>query len=129
MPKQVIQFFDNGNVAHTRDRNLDIAGMLGGTRSINRVTDILFHEQAQGFYITFLRGIIQDWKFHDGSIGEHYLEGTTVAAGFEFKIGAEITHSPGMWIESGILMFEEYEEAVAYEIELLNHLRKIGARF
>lgn len=134
MPRQiVIQFMPDGTVAHTRDKDLDLSETLGARRKIDRISDIVFDEETQGFYIKFLRGIIPDWvhPIKDSSrtfIGPLMLYNKKCWARFEYQLGATIDQGDA-WIEGGVLYFKTYEEAVAYEIAIVNAIRLVGGTF
>lgn len=137
MRQMVVTFNPDGTAEHTlKDPWYNPAEALGAERSIKRMTDIKYDEKAQGFYITFLRGVISNWQtaddFKNKTTRKLVLEGYVVQSRFEYQIGAQadiVCNRINQWFDGGVLMFKTYEDAVAYEIELVNALRKIGATF
>lgn len=126
MGKQVVQFFPDGSVAHTRDKNLDVAGMLGGRRAINRMTDIQFSETRQKFYIQFLRGRSPEGINLAGLV---FCEVDISGDGDDRLPCVEEIELDDEELEASVAYFDTYEEAVTHEIDLVNRLRHKGYTF
>lgn len=119
----VVQFFPDGTVAHTRDKDFDISEALGAKRSIQRMTDILFDDEHQKFYIVMLKGVWDD-GFHIIGFERHLVTNNMVR-----KFGIEPQPIMGDDDLYGICRFDTYEDAVAFEIKLINAMRLHGVKF
>jgi hypothetical protein len=113
-----IVFHDDGRIEFTRNPDLLKAVEGLGRLSISRMTDILFDEDMQRFYIWFRKGP------HEGrplaitlphyNLFAHDYGGPPVD---DFQVHTE---------HGGFLSFATYEDAVATEVRYVEFLRDMG---
>lgn len=123
MSKQSIFIGPNGAVTSLRvapSKGLSLQRVAKA--QIDRVSDIRFDEDTQQFYIVFLSAPLPGAR--DNHRGEWTVPESLCV--LENEHGKYISHQAPLSIH----YFEEYEEAVAREVELINELRaQHGADF
>lgn len=108
MKEMVISITPEGRVEHTlKDSFFDTRFL--GHRKIERMTEIVFCEESQRFYIRWLKGPYTG--YHHSYQVEALMWGET-----DPKLGK-------------VYLFDTYEAAVQREIELVNQLRLQGISF
>jgi hypothetical protein len=100
MKQNVLTFASDGSIHHTlKDSFFDTR--VFGKRSIKRMTHIDFCSKRQKFYITWKPG---GWSMKAPTIDKYAI-------------------ATKVWDDK---LFDTYEDAVSYEIETVNNLRKAG---
>jgi hypothetical protein len=108
MKQIVISAAPDGTLQTLRDKDMDLS-TLGGTRTVVRITDILFDEEEQHFYIKWLKGPYKNLV--------------------ESRHSTLAPESLAAYVHRGVLYFKTYEIAVQHEIARVNELRLSGATF
>jgi len=95
-----------------------------------RTTDILFDEKYQKYYFKFLRGELKGVWYSKAVMGRLLLENPEKSE----LDSVPISDSDDWMVElydsrefarQGVYLFDEYEDAVAEEIRVVNKLRKL----
>lgn len=119
----------SGSVEYTRNPILDKL-FEGERKSVTRMTNILFNEEQQQYYIKFetgpFYGITLDWFMQDSRLEDHTRR-KALRNHFERMLkecNPDIVHTKRS--DCRQVLFATYELAVAMEIALVNYLRDFG---
>lgn len=112
----VMSFDPDGSVEYTRNKALD--GIFGGQGRMKRVTDIQKLNGESLFFIKWLMGPYAGKHF------SHTLDRHDEVFGL-WRPSQRVFISS----HTGTMFFYSYEDAVAYEIECLNEMRRQGITF
>lgn len=120
MKRMVISCFPDGTTQHTLKDTFFKPDL--GPRQIERMSEILFHEGAQRFYIKFLKGPylgcvlgIGVFRHMSGRYGDHFLDKMPEGS-YELEP------------ETATLIFDTYERAVEVEVLVIDAMRLAGER-
>lgn len=109
MPKiHVISFTPNGSVEYTRSP--DLSFLFDGQGAMERVTDIGKRPESSKYFIKWLQGPFAGKIQTYGMAARYGLMGSCSVAEIEMN-------------------FYSYEQAVAFEVQMLNAMRKAGVQF
>lgn len=122
----LITFDTDGSVQHTRNPALE--GLVpAGHKQIVRMTDILFDDQAQLFYIQFVTGKFAEshimWRGRRELVERwrEFYNHHSAALCRELVVPNEQTRE-----FRSLAYFRTYEDAVAIEIAFVDYLREQG---
>lgn len=108
----VFAFHPDGHIEYTRTSRITL---FGGRGSMERVTDIYKFRETSLYYICWLLGPYKRMA-HTVSMAESY--------------SVPVPPRPATdQIESAVITFETYEEAVQHELQMLNAMRRAGVMF
>lgn len=111
-PKQVISISPEGvmqSLRRKKGQGLDLRQF--GTAEVKRVSEIIFDDAAQKFYVQFLEGALAGRKL-------------------TYTLYTAVTEKTTRFINSQpVMLFDEYEDAVAAEVEVLDTMTARGLSF
>ena len=111
MRGMVVSFLSNGTVQHTlKDGFFNPNTSLGGHRSVSRLSEVLFDDISQKFYI-------------------HWLKGPKANQSEPEEVWYDNEYGEKKFLHLKLRVFDTYEEAVQYEIDEVNRLRLLGHTF
>lgn len=116
----MLMVFDtDGSVQHTRNPKLDQL-LSGQHKQVVRMTEILFFEEAQAYYIQFLTGDFAGRKVYRDEYP--FID-------FCSGIGHDLCASLAVCkLLPQLVVFDTYEQAVEFEVAFVDYLRTIGVR-
>lgn len=133
--KQVITISPSGTISGLQvkpGKGLDLRRF--GHAKIERVSEIVWCEEAQAWFVQVLSRPVRDWMLEtwvderpEGEVlWSHWIEAKgaadVLANIFDLKGGTP----KGCKISMGRMLFQEYEDAVSAEVDFLNALRLKG---
>ncbi len=113
-----IVFHESGDIEFTRSPDLLKCVDGIGRLAIERMTDILFDEEAQRYVIRFLKGPLEGFNLSTHlRVFPEYIEWY---GSEEFDVPVQVNHV------NGVISYRTYEDAVKAEISFVEYLRDMG---